>query len=89
MSRMEDAKTNDANEVLDSDYIAVLSVWRFGKIKNLTVEEFYYAVARLGGHQNRKSDHPPGWIVIWRGWVKLQNMILGYQAANMERCGKT
>jgi len=89
MSRMEDAKSTDASDVLDSVYIAVLSVWRFGKIKKLTVEEFYYAVARLGGHQNRSSDHQPGWLVIWKGWVKLQNMILGYQAATMNRCGKT
>jgi hypothetical protein len=28
-----------------------------------TVYDFYYALARLGGHQNRKRDHPPGWLV--------------------------
>ena len=89
LSRMKDAQTIDASELLDSAYIAVLSLWRFGKIKKLTVHEFFYALARLGGHQNRSSDHHPGWIVIWRGWTKLQNMILGYQAAQANKCGKT
>jgi hypothetical protein len=89
MSRMDDAQTIDASEVLDSVYISVLSVWRFGKVKNLSVHEFFYALARLGGHQNRSSDREPGWIVIWRGWAKLQNMILGYQAAQANKCGKT
>ncbi|MGH0798388.1 MULTISPECIES: IS4 family transposase [Bacillus cereus group] len=89
MSRMKDARETAASEVLDRDYIAVLSLWRFKEVKALTVHEFFYALARLGGHQNRSSDHDPGWIVIWRGWAKLQNMILGYQAAIAKRCGKT
>jgi hypothetical protein len=89
MSRMKNARETDASEVLDSVYVAVLSLWRFNEVKPLTVHEFFYALARLGGHQNRSSDHDPGWIVIWRGWAKLQNMILGYQAATMKKCGKT
>ncbi len=89
MSRMTKAKETAACEVLDSVYVAVLSQWRFKETKELTVHEFFYALARLGGHQNRSSDHAPGWIVIWRGWAKLQNMILGYQAAVAQKCGKT
>ncbi len=89
LSRMKDAQTIDASELLDSAYITVLSLWRFGEVKKLTVREFFYALARLGGHQNRSSDREPGWIVIWRGWTKLQNMILGYQAAQENKCGKT
>lgn len=89
MSRMTNARETDASEVLDSDYIAVLSLWRFKEIRAMTVHEFFYALARLGGHQNRSSDNEPGWIVIWRGWAKLQNMILGYHAAKQKRSGKT
>ena len=33
------------------------------------------ALGRLGGHQNRKSDGPPGWITLWRGWNQLQQMV--------------
>ena len=28
-------------------------------------------IAKLGGYLNRKSDPPPGVVVIWRGWKKL------------------
>ena len=47
----------------------------------LTVREYFLALARLGGHQNRKKDHPPGWIVLWRGWQALQLMVTGARAA--------
>ncbi len=89
ISRMKDAHETAASDVLNSVYIAVLSLWRFNEVKELNAHEFFYALARLGGHQNRSSDHAPGWIVIWRGWAKLQNMILGYQAAIAQKCGKT
>jgi len=55
----------------------------------MTVHDFFYALARLGGHQNRKRDHRPGWLVLWRGWTKLQAMLDGYDAANQIKCGKT
>jgi hypothetical protein len=32
-------------------------------------------VARLGGHQNSKIDGRPGWLTLWRGWMKLQAMV--------------
>src|SRR3954469_13108992 len=34
----------------------------------------------LGGHQNRKQDHRPGWLVLWRGWMHLQSMLEGAAA---------
>ena len=42
--------------------------------------EFYLAVARLGGHMNRKRDGFPGWLTLWRGWQKLQTMVEGAAA---------
>jgi hypothetical protein len=59
---------------------------------NPSVLTFYRHVARLGGHQNRKCDGFPGWITLWRGWMKLQLMVDGYRAARRKyrpRCGKT
>lgn len=89
-SRREDAKTRRAIDLLSPDYVTVLSQWRYRKTKPLTVHEFFMALARLGGHQNRKSDHRPGWLVLWRGWTKLQNMIHGFDAAKqLHKCGKT
>ncbi len=80
-SRRPDAKTRRATTLLAADYVKVLSIWRYRAIRDLTVHEFFLALARLGGHQNRKSDHPPGWLVLWRGWTKLQAMLDGYDTA--------
>jgi hypothetical protein len=89
-SRRPDAKTRRATTLLASEYVEALSAWRYPTIRDdLTVHEFFYALARLGGHQNRKSDRRPGWLVIWRGWTKLQSMTDGYVAAQRKKCGKT
>jgi hypothetical protein len=89
-SRRPDAKTRLANTLLAPEYVETLSVWRYNKIRrDLTVHDFFNALARLGGHQNRKGDHRPGWLVIWRGWTKLQCMTDGYVAARRNKCGQT
>jgi hypothetical protein len=89
-SRRDDAKTRRADTLLSSEYVEVLSLKRYGQVRNdLTVHEFFLALARLGGHQNRKCDGPPGWLVLWRGWMKLQDMLDGYLAAQRKICGKT
>lgn len=88
-SRHPDAKTRRATTVMSKDYVDVLSIWRYHGVRDLTVHEFFFALARLGGHQNRKRDHSPGWLVLWRGWTKLQAMLDGYDAAKQIKCGKT
>lgn len=47
------------------------------------------AVARLGGFLNRKSDGPPGWLTIWRGWTELMLLEEGFALARKggEKCG--
>lgn len=80
-SRQTDAATRPATEVVAPEYVDVLSAWRYkGEMRDLTVHEFFYALARLGGHQNRKCDKRPGWLVLWRGWMKLQHMVDGAEA---------
>jgi hypothetical protein len=87
-SRREDAQTRPATDVVSIDYVRVLSGWRFNLVRDdLTVWEFFYALARLGGHQNRKRDKPPGWLVLWRGWTTLQAMLDGAEAIGRKRCG--
>jgi Transposase DNA-binding len=67
-------------------YIEVLSAWRHGESRpDWTVREFYLALGRLGGHQNRKSDGPPGWLVLWRGWDTLHAMLAGVAAMSRSR----
>lgn len=56
-------------------WVRVLSVWRHRAERELTVAEFTLALARLGGHLNRKADGPPGWLTLWRGWERLHTML--------------
>jgi hypothetical protein len=88
-ARRANAKKRCATEVISSDYVTVLSAWRHGESRHdWTIHEFYYALARLGGHQNRKSDPAPGWIVLWRGWQELQAMMTGVDVTNgLKKCG--
>lgn len=67
-------------------YVEVLSGWRHGESRmDWTVREFYLALGRLGGHQNRKCDGPPGWLVLWRGWDTLHAMLAGVAAMSRRR----
>lgn len=36
-------------------------------------------IGRIGGHQARKSDHPPGHQVLWLGYSGLRYMCIGYE----------
>jgi hypothetical protein len=86
--RSRDERTRDrpASETIDPIYVQVLSLMRFNQRRELTTHEFFMALARLGGHLNRKSDKPPGWLVLWRGWTKLQPMVDAIEADRRGRC---
>ena len=84
--RDETTREEPAKRWVDPLWIVVLSRWRFQDERELTVGEFTLALARLGGHQNRKSDGAPGWLTLWRGWKKLHIMI-EYELST-PRCGQ-
>ena len=44
-----------------------------------TARDFVRAVAELGGFLGRKGDAEPGWQTLWRGYRRLQDMVLGLQ----------
>ena len=87
-SRRTDAQTRRATTLLAPEYVEVLSLWRYHKVRlTMTIHDFCFTLARLGGHQNRKHDHAPGRLVLWRGWTKLQSMLDGYLVAKRRKCG--
>lgn len=86
MSRDPELKDQPAELLIDAIYVAVLSTMRFKKKRPLSVGEFFKALAYLGGHLNRRSDKPPGWLVLWRGWTKLQPMVSAVEADRQSRC---
>jgi hypothetical protein len=88
IGRRPEAKTSRATDYFSDLTVRVLSLWRYNKDRrDLSVHEFYYALARLGGHQNRKHDHAPGWLVLWRGWMQLQPMIDTAEKLRLDKCG--
>lgn len=90
LSRQADAAQRPAVEVVGMEYVQVLAAWRWKQARaDLSVQEFLYALAKLGGHLNRRQDHPPGWLVLWRGWMKLQLLVDGAAAARLLRCAET
>ena len=51
-----------------------------------TLALYLTKIARLGGYLARASDPPPGNIVMWRGWSRLADIMIGVELAE-RRCG--
>lgn len=85
-ARRPDAKERNATEVVAPIYEEVLRGHRYKRPRQeMSVYEFYMAVARLGGHMNRKADGFPGWLTLWRGWQKLESMVAGVEIDRRRR----
>lgn len=54
----------------------------------MTLFEFYIAVARMGGYVLNPQKRPPGWMILWRGYVRLEDMCEGVRLMG-ERCVQT
>jgi hypothetical protein len=88
-ARAPDADIRPATEIIGEEYVEVLAKHYSKRLgPNPSIKKFFMHVARLGGHQNRKGDGFPGWITLWRGWMKLESMVDGYRLAR-KRSGKT
>jgi hypothetical protein len=90
--RQPDADVRKASEVIDPQYEEILRHWRYRDHREeMSIKEFYLALGRLGGHMNRKRDGLPGWLTLWRGWMKLQTMLDGADAERrrQRKCRET
>src|SRR5438876_5386815 len=50
-------------------------------VERLTIEQFVFSVAQLGGFLRRASDGPPGWQTLWEGWRRLRWFVAGMRFA--------
>jgi hypothetical protein len=50
-----------------------------------TLARYLMKIACLGGYLARARDPPPGIIVMWRGWSRLTDMMLGADAMHQKR----
>lgn len=67
--------TTPVEEKIPKRWITLVE--RYLRVKIKTVRDFWRALARMGGFIGRKSDGEPGWQTIWKGYKKLQDMLLG------------
>jgi hypothetical protein len=83
-SRQHDADLAPARQLVPLLFVQVLSARLSGQARDdLSVRQFLYGVARLGGHLGRRHDGPPGWQTLWRGWNDLQLMVQGVEALRL------
>ncbi len=76
-----------AEQVVPQRWLHMARCTQRGRYRAIsTAQEFYHAVARLGGWLGRKHDGQPGWITLWRGFDKLILMVRGADAS-MPKCG--
>lgn len=83
LSRREQEEA--ASDYFSRSQLKILELKAHRKLpENPTVQEAMLAIASLGGHL--RSNGPPGWQVIGRGFYDLLMMDLGYHVAKSERC---
>jgi hypothetical protein len=66
-----------ARQVATDEEIEVIRRFTRHRSRTFTVRDFVHGVARLGGFLGRKSDGAPGLRTLWRGYHRLQDMLLG------------
>lgn len=79
-----------ATELFDEQSVQVMARYLRRNAAELTANDFWRGIGRLGGHPGRKGDGPIGWLRAWRGWQSFQLILLGAGLCAPEReqkCG--
>jgi len=71
------APETPACEVVSQDVIQVVLTWTKRPKATLTARDLWRTIARFGGYLDRKSDPPPGWQTLWKGWIRVQTVLEG------------
>lgn len=79
-----------ATDALPRELVQVVATLAEVPLETLTVGRFWRAVAGWGGYLGRRSDGPPGWQTLWRGWLHVQTLLEGVRLAPLlppSKCG--
>jgi hypothetical protein len=74
---LETGAEESAEQVATATQIQVLCRHLGHKKKTFTVRDIVVGVAKLGGFLGRKGDGDPGVRSLWRGYQRLQDMVVG------------
>jgi hypothetical protein len=75
------APDTPATEVISKDVIQVVLSLDKRPNATLTASDLWRTIARFGGYLDRKSDPPPGWQTLWKGWIYIQTILVGVHLA--------
>jgi Transposase Tn5 dimerisation domain len=75
------APDTPATEVISKEVIQVVLHLDKRPEATLTAKDLWHTIARFGGYLDRKSDPPPGWLTLWRGWIRVQTVLEGVHLA--------
>jgi Transposase DNA-binding/Transposase DDE domain len=70
-----------AAPAIEPEALAIVAARAAQSVLTLTRSGFWTEVACMGGYQARKSDGPPGWKTLWKGWLYLQTLVEGVHLA--------
>lgn len=71
------ASSKRLRQCVPADWILAVAHLAKRKPEQLTFERFWLTVALQGGFIGRKSDGWPGWQRLWRGWLKISDLVRG------------
>ena len=77
------APDTPATEVISKDVIQVVLHLDKRPTATLTAKDLWHTIARFGGYLDRKSDPPPGWQTLWKGWIHVQTVLEGVRLAHL------
>ena len=67
-----------AKDIVDEKAIKIINK-RYHLPYDMNIGIFCSSVAKLGGFLGRKSDGHPGWQTLWKGWLRLLDMMWGME----------
>jgi hypothetical protein len=77
------APDTPATEVISTEVIQVVLHLDKRPTTTLTALDLWHTIARFGGYLDRKSDPPPGWQTLWKGWIHVQTVLQGLRLARL------
>jgi hypothetical protein len=75
------APDTPASDVISKEVIQVVLHLDKRPKATLTAKDLWHTIARFGGYLDRKSDPPPGWQTLWKGWIRVQMLLEGVRLA--------
>lgn len=77
----QQAEETPAVEVVSPEVVRVVIHLDKRHREIVTAKQLWHAIARLGGYLDRKCDGPPGWQTLWKGWMRVMNVLEGLHLA--------